>query len=185
MSDEQILFLYKAFKCQGENGFAGDAFALTSASGILLKPDPAWPERGPGGAQRGPLGWGRARRGISVQASAEGICSKRRELAAPGSCLLRSPPQAGRSLAEPTQASRAGPLWGGFDTTVELGQRRSRARCRMATGQLPTPRPCRSLASLPAFAAGEPGADGHLAGRLPLFTVCSKPQKCLPLFCCC
>lgn len=58
MSDEQILFLYKAFKCQGENGFAGDGFALTSASGILLKPDTAWLERGPGGAQRPWLGLG-------------------------------------------------------------------------------------------------------------------------------
>lgn len=59
MSDEQILFLYKAFKCQGENGFAGDGFALTSASGILLKPDTAWLERGPGGARRSRLCWGR------------------------------------------------------------------------------------------------------------------------------
>ena len=42
-------------KCQGENGFAGDAFALTSASGILLKPDKAWPDRGP--ASR-PALWG-------------------------------------------------------------------------------------------------------------------------------
>lgn len=69
MSDEQILFLYKALKCQGENEFAGDASALTSASGILLKPDTAWPVRGRG-AQRGPRGWGRrGRGGISVQAS--------------------------------------------------------------------------------------------------------------------
>lgn len=132
MSDEQILFLYKAFKCQGENGFAGDGFALTSASGIPLRPDTAWLERG----VRGSAGGGAGCRGISVQASEERICSKRRELAAPGSCPLGSPPRAGGSLAEPTQASRAVPLRGGFDTKVELDQR-SRARRSEAKRQLP------------------------------------------------
>lgn len=87
MSDEQILFLYKAFKCQGENGFAGDGFALTSASGILLKPDTAWLERGPGERSVRGSAWGSAGcRGISVQASEERVCSKRRELAAPDFC---------------------------------------------------------------------------------------------------
>lgn len=76
MSDEQILFLYKALKCQGENGFAGHAFALTSASGILLKRTPrgrsaAQGERGAAPAAR--LGAARQLRdcGISVQASAD------------------------------------------------------------------------------------------------------------------
>lgn len=70
MSDEQILFLYKALKCQGENGFAGDAFALTSASGILLKPDTPWPVRWPGKRKGRRLSCGRrGRRRISVQAS--------------------------------------------------------------------------------------------------------------------
>lgn len=135
MSDEQILFLYKAFKCQGENGFAGDGFALTSASGILLKPDTAWLERGPRGSAASAARLGAAR------AAAEFRCRRvknefapRGESWPPLASVLLIPSPAGRSLAEPTRAARAAPLWGGFYTMVELDQRRSRARRRVAKG---------------------------------------------------
>lgn len=59
MSDEQILFLYKALKCQGENGFAGHAFALTSASGILLKRTPSGRSAARGSAAQRACRWRR------------------------------------------------------------------------------------------------------------------------------
>lgn len=102
MSDEQILFLYKALKCQGENGFAGRAFALTSASGILLKRTP----RGRSAAQGQRAGGGAAAAGlrdfgISVQASAGEFAPRGgSERVAPSSCPLGFPAQEGLSFRQ-------------------------------------------------------------------------------------
>ena len=144
-------------KCQGENGFAGDAFALTSASGILLKPDKAWPDRGP--APR-PAPWGSAAPAPARLGAARGpptdfgagefaanLLQEERAGAALHSGLLQFSPGESCSLAELTQASRAVAVSGGFDITVEPGQRRSRARQRVAKGPLSRLRPWRSLAS--------------------------------------
>jgi len=173
-------------KCQGENGFAGDAFALTSASGILLKPDKAWPDRGPasrpalsGRAVPAPARLGAARGPPPDFGAGEFAADLLQEERAGASLHSRPLPGESCSLAELTQISRAVPLWGGFDTTVEPGQRRSRARQRVAKG---------------AVSRGDPGghwpAPAELAGSrvaarlgtrwspwkvgLPLFTVCSK-----------
>lgn len=81
MSDEQILFLYKALKCQGENGFAGHAFALTSASGILLKRTPSGRSAARGSAARARVaGGGAAAAGFRDFGAGEcrRICPERR-----------------------------------------------------------------------------------------------------------
>lgn len=128
-------------KCQGENGFAGDAFALTSASGILLKPDKAWPERGPAWGRTAPaparLG---AARGpppdFDAGEFAANLLQPERS-GPPCTPVFSHPLRENRSLAELIQVSRVVPLSGGFDITVEQGQRRSRARQRVAKGPLP------------------------------------------------
>lgn len=58
-------------KCQGENGFARAVCALTSASGILLKPDEAWPERGTG-SRPAALGEGSAGRRLGLAGGGAG-----------------------------------------------------------------------------------------------------------------
>ena len=171
-------------KCQGENGFAGDAFALTSASGILLKPDKAWPDRGP--ASR-PALWGRAAPAPARLGAARGpppdfgagefadLLQEKR----PGASLHSSPlPGESCSLAELTQIARTVPLWGGFDTTVEPGQRRSRARQRVAKRPLPLrdpgghwPAPAELAGSRSGCAFGDPlvTLEGWLAFVYSLF----------------
>lgn len=93
---------------------------------------------------------------------------------------LHSRPLPGEScsLAELTQISRAFPLWGGFDTTVEPGQRRSRGRQRVAKGPLPRrdpgghwPAPAELAGSLSGCAFGDPlvTLEGWLAFVYSLF----------------
>lgn len=93
---------------------------------------------------------------------------------------LHSRPLPGEScsLAELTQISRAVPLWGGFDTTVEPGQRRSRGRQRVAKGPLPRrdpgghwPAPAELAGSLSGCAFGDPlvTLEGWLAFVYSLF----------------
>ena len=94
---------------------------------------------------------------------------------------LHSRPLPGEScsLAELTQISRAVPLWGGFDTTVEPGQRRSRARQRVAKGAVPRrdpgghwPAPAELAGSRVAARLGTRWSPWKVG--LLLFTVCSK-----------
>lgn len=101
-------------KCQGENGFTGDAFALTSASGILLKPDKAWPDRGPasrpaGGQRRRRLGWGRRGGPLPDFGAGEFAADLLQEKRAGASLHSRPLPGESCSLAELTQISERSP----------------------------------------------------------------------------
>lgn len=186
MSDEQILFLYKAFKCQGENGFAGDAFALTSASGILLKPDPAWPERGPGGAQRagrsaggGPAAGFRCRR-VQKEFAPKGESSP--PLAPVFSDPLPKRVGPWQSPPRPPEQALSGVAWILWLSWVRgeaepgAGGPRGSSEPRDPAGRWP---------ATPRLQEGNGERMVTWKVGLPLFTVGSKPQKCLPLFCCC
>lgn len=135
----------------------------------------AQPPRPAGGSALAPARAGAAR-GPLPDFAGEFAADLLQEVELGLSALQTSP---GELFLELTQISRAVPLWGGFDTTVEPGQRRSRGRQRVAKGlylagdlEVTGQRSAELAGSLSGCAFGDPRSPWKVG--LLLFTVCFK-----------